>query len=164
MPYIEIQNEDPELRKQLADFVIGFATIERYISDLSFRIAFFEGNNPSYLSIAKKDLSEKRKIIKSFIKHNLPNLFDQWSNINNAIGDLNSERKILIHSISIFNVTSNYFDSGIRHNNQFKTYTAKEIQELNERIDELNFGEGGIGTRFYKELTDGLEQLNKANT
>jgi len=164
MPYFEIVNEDPELRKQLADFVIFFSTIENYISDFAYRSELFEGKRPNFRSIAKKDLSEKREIIKSFINGKLPILMDLWNIINSRIGSLNNERKFLIHSVGLFNINSSYFNTGVKQNGRFKIYSSSDIKKLNEQIDDLIFGDEGLASNFYSKFVDELESLKKAKT
>ncbi len=162
MPFLTIQNEDPELRKQLADFIIYFSTVECYITDFAYQAELFEGKKPIFKEIAKRDLSIKRNIIKEFIQNKIPELFDYWNGINNRIGNLNSERKYLVHAIGLFNISSTHFNSRIRVNGIFKIYAVSDIQKLNKHLEEVIFGKEGLATSFYSRYTNEIEKLRKA--
>jgi hypothetical protein len=164
MLFLIIQNEDPELRKQLADFIIYFSTVESFITDFAYHAELFEGKKPIFKEIAKRDLSIKRNIIKEFIQNKIPELFDNWNKINNRIGNINSERKYLVHSIGLFNISSTHFHSRIRVNGKFKIYTASDIHKLNNLLDEVLFGKEGLSTSFYSRYIDEIEKLKKACT
>jgi hypothetical protein len=153
---ITISGEDPRLRKELADFVIHFSTIEHYFTHLAYRCIHLSETKIDLVKVATMDLSKKRGLVKQTVSEKFNSLFPQWDKVNNELGKLNYERKFLIHTIGLLNITKDYFESELKINGKSKRYYHADIHELNERINAFLQDSDGL-MNFFSEF-DSLYQ------
>ncbi len=159
MSYISILGEDPNLRKELANYLINFSTLEFYLGHMAIRANAILKTKKTNQEIIKSDLSKKRIIIKECIVYKIEFLIEEWSKLNQGIGEFNAERKNLIHKINVFNIRSDSFViEEKQQNGLFIEYSSEDLKGLNNRLENFIFEDSGI-TEFFTKFDESIKKL-----
>lgn len=59
-------------------------------------------------------LEDKRKLLSSFIKNNIPSLHHEWTTINGEIGQINVDRRRLAHGFTQYYLPRERIDTYIK--------------------------------------------------
>lgn len=146
--------------REIGQFTVSFSKLEFALLELCAMTSesFPKTNAPPFIEYIGMSLDEKRKVIKNYIKLNLPELLLEWEDINKEIGLLNLERRHLVHGVGqayLFheNISTYIKLGGII---QKKDYSILEIKSLTNRIGHVRTGANGIGGVFYIKFKTGV--------
>ena len=89
-----------------------------------------------------------------FIKTHLPNLLEEWIVINVAIGQINSDRRHLVHGFTQYYLPEEHIETFVKKKGRVekKRFTVNDIKALTEKIHHINTGDNGINGVFHTKL------------
>lgn len=152
----DILKNDKEFKQAIGAFIIAF-------SELEFGLVFL--CSMTEFDIRKKDqyvtkylgLTFERKMqhLTDFISENLNDLKPVWEKLKNEIGQLNRERRFLVHGFMTYYLPHETISTHVKENGKVTTkkQTIKEIKEFTNRLHHLNTGKNGINGEFHTLFT-----------
>ncbi len=168
---INMLKKDKEFKEAIGAFIIAFSEFEFGLVFLCTMTEFNLLNKNSYI---KKymgfEFSKKMDHLTQFIDEYLPEIKSIWDNIKQEIGQLNRERKFLVHGHMAYGLPNETITTYIRQNNKVitgnsqvipKNQTVSEIEGFTNRLHHLNTGENGINGEFHTFFTK--TRINKWN-
>jgi hypothetical protein len=152
----DILKNDKEFKQAIGAFIIAF-------SELEFGLVFL--CSMTEFDVRKKDqyvtkylgLTFERKMqhLTDFISENLNELKPVWEKLKNEIGQLNRERRFLVHGFMTYYLPHETISTHVKENGKVTTkkQTIKEINEFTNRLHHLNTGKNGINGEFHTLFT-----------
>lgn len=151
MTYISnlLENRD-EFQSALGQFVIRF-------SELEFSLLYFCGaiDHPRNENLGIKEnlattFEQRRNKISFFIRSELPEIADIWNGINERLGNINRDRRFLVHGIGCENFFLHSVKAFIPQKTKvdLKDFTIADIKSLSDQISHLLTGENGLSGEF----------------
>ena len=67
-----------------------------------------------FLEILGESLEKKRRLVGEFIKTHLPNLLDEWIVINVATGQINTDRRHLVHGFTQYYLPEEHIETFVK--------------------------------------------------
>jgi hypothetical protein len=154
---MDFLKSDREFKEALGAFIIASSEMEFAITSLCSIL----GEDPRFhqkqlLDIFGKTLGEKRKLVGKFIKTHLPELKDEWININGEIDQINADRRHLAHGFTQYFLPQEHIETYVKNKNngkvEKKKFTSGDIKALTNKIHHINTGENGINGVFHTKL------------
>lgn len=162
----DILKNDNEFKQAIGAFIITF-------SELEFGLVFL--CSMTEFDIRKKDeyitkylgftFERKMQHLTDFISENLIELTPVWEKLKNEIGQLNRERRFLVHGFMTYYLPNETITTLVKENGKVTTkkQTLEKIKEFTNKLHHLNTGENGINgdfhTLFTKTRTDKWNDL-----
>lgn len=149
---IDILKNDKDFKEAIGSFVIAFSELEFGLvflcSMTEFDIRKKEEYITKYLGFS---FEKKQKHITEFINEQLIELKQTWDILNYEIGQLNRERRFLVHGFMGYSLPRETITTHIKEKGELttKVHTLKEIKDLTKRIQILKTGENGINGEFH---------------
>ena len=153
---MELYKNDKLFKEALGAFIIASSEMEFAITSLCSIL----GEDPrshqkQLLDIFGKPLEDKRKLVGEFIKTNLPELNEEWININMEIGRVNADRRHLAHGFTQYFLPQEYIETYVKKKKgkvEKKRFNVTDIKALTEKIHHINTGDNGINGVFQTKL------------
>lgn len=152
---MELSKNDKLFKEAIGAFVIASSELEFAIARLCSIIGIDPRQHRSQFNeILGLPMDKKRKQISTFIKNNIPNLHDEWTVINEKIGQINVDRRHLVHGFSQYILPREQIETYIKLNGRVakKQYSLIDIKSLTNKIHHINTGENGIRVVFFTKL------------
>jgi len=147
-----------QFKSELGQFLIEFARLEH---TLAFYCSIIDSpRKPNLYKFLGDDFHRKRNFISDHFKTHLPELLQEWRTINSEIGNINEDRRHLIHGIGQSYFFKESISTFVKKGDRIveKLFTSKEIRNLTNRIGHLLTGTKGIKghfqTKFLKAVFD----------
>lgn len=152
----DIWKKDKEFKEAIGAFIIAF-------SELEFGLVFL--CSMTEFDVRKKDqfitkylgVTFERKLqhLTDFISENLSELKPVWGKLKNEIGQLNRERRFLVHGFMTYYLPRETITTHVKENGKVTTkqQTLEEIKGFIKRLHHLNTGENGINGTFHTLFT-----------
>lgn len=152
----DILKNDKEFKQAIGAFIITF-------SELEFGLVFL--CSMTEFDVRKKDeyvtkylgftFERKMQHLTDFISENLNELTPIWEKLKNEIGQLNKERRFLVHGFMTYYLPHETITTHVKENGKVTTkkQTLEEIKGFTNRLHHLNTGENGINGEFYTLFT-----------
>lgn len=162
---MEILKSDKKFKEAIGAFVISFSELENSLA----RLAVFtipdprkhKNQLPMFISYT---LDKKRSIISDYIKLNLPDLINDWNEINQKIGNLNRYRRFVVHGIISYSLPNDTVKSYIKDSGGKIVEHLLSINEIKSKTLEINkviSGNNGTGGEFREKFI--IARLNNWN-
>jgi hypothetical protein len=147
---------DKEFKQAIGSFIIAF-------SELEFGLAFL--CSMTEFDVRKKDeyitkylgftFDRKMQHLSEFISENLQELKPIWQKLKIEIGQLNRERRFLVHGFMTYYLPHESITTHVKENGKLTTkkQTLEEIKSFTNRLHHLNTGENGINGEFHTLFT-----------
>lgn len=161
---IDVFKNDKDFKEAIGSFVIAFSELEFGLvflcSMTEFDIRKKEEYITKYLGFA---FEKKVKHLTEFINEQMIELKPIWNILNSEIGQLNRERRFLVHGFMGYSLPHETITTHIKENGVLtqKRHTLKEIKDLTNKIQQLKTGENGINGEFHILFTK--TRINKWN-
>jgi len=152
----DILKNDKEFKQAIGAFIIAF-------SELEFGLVFL--CSMTEFDVRKKDeyvtkylgftFERKMQHLTDFISENLNELTPIWEKLKNEIGQLNRERRFLVHGFMTYYLPHETITTHVKENGKVTTkkQTLEEIKGFTNRLHHLNTGENGINGEFHTLFT-----------
>ena len=152
----DIWKKNKEFKEAIGAFVIAFSELEFGLVDLCSMTEF---------DIRKKDhyvtkylwftFERKLQHLTDFISENLSELEPVWEKLKNEIGQLNRERRFLVHGFMTYYLPHETITTHVKEKGKVTTkhQTLEEIKGFINRLQHLNTGENGINGAFHTLFT-----------
>jgi hypothetical protein len=152
----DILKNDKEFKQAIGAFIIAF-------SELEFGLVFL--CSMTEFDVRKKDeyvtkylgftFDRKMQHLTDFISENLSELTPIWDKLKNEIGQLNRERRFLVHGFMQYYLPHETITTHVKENGKVTTkkQTLKEIKGFTNKLHHLNTGENGINGEFHTLFT-----------
>ena len=107
---------------------------------------------------------KKVQHLTSFIEEHLIEIKPTWDIIKSEIGQLNRERRFLVHGFMSYSLPHETITTHVKESGKVttKNQTLEEIKNLTNRLHHLNTGENGINGEFHTLFTK--TRINKWNS
>jgi len=160
----DIRKNDKNFKEAIGAFIIAF-------SELEFGLVFL--CSTTEFDVRKKDeyitkylgftFERKMQHLTEFISENLEELKPIWESLKNEIGQLNRERRFLVHGFMTYYLPRESITTYIKENGKLTTkkQTISDIKSLTNRLHHLNTGVNGINGEFHTLFTK--TRINKWN-
>jgi hypothetical protein len=152
---MEKLENDRQFKEAIGAFIIASSEMEFAITSLCSIL----GEDPRFhqkqlLDIFGKTLEQKRQQVGEFIKIHLPELKEEWININVEIGQINADRRHLAHGFTQYYLPQEHIETYVKNNGRVKKklFTIGDIKALTNKIHHINSGENGINGVFHTKL------------
>ena len=152
----DLWKNDKDFKEAIGSFIIAF-------SELEFGLVFL--CSITEFDIRKKDeyiakylgftFERKMQHLTDFISENLDELNPIWERLKNEIGQLNRERRFLVHGFMTYYLPLETITTHVKENGKVTTkkQTLEEIKSFTNRLHDLNTGENGINGEFHTLFT-----------
>ena len=147
----DISKNDKEFKEEIGAFVIAFSELEFGIAFLCAMTEFDLRKKDEYIhKYLGFTFERKLQHLTSFISENLNELEPIWSKIKVEIGQINRERRFLVHGFMKYHLPIETITTHIKEKSNITTkkQSIEEIRELVNRLDNLKTGENGINGSF----------------
>jgi len=152
----DILKNDKEFKQAIGAFIIAFSELEFGLVFLCSMTEFDIRKRDEYVT-KYLGFTFERKVerLTEFISENLSELKPIWEKLKNEIGQLNRERRFLVHGVMNYSLPRETITTHVREKGAvtIKKQTLKEIKEFTNRLHHLNTGENGINGEFYTLFT-----------
>ena len=160
----DIFKTDKELKEAIGAFVIAFSELEFGLALLGTLTESDVSKSNSYLlKHMGNSFKEKTKVIDEYIKEDLNELQEIWQDIKVEIGQLNRERRFIVHGFIQYALPKENVKTYIKESKKLieQTHTPDSLKKLTTRLHYLNTGEQGINGNFWVAFR--LARINKWN-
>jgi hypothetical protein len=149
---MDVLKNDRQFKEAIGGFIIASSEMEFAITSLCSIL----GEDPRFhqkqlLDIFGKTLGEKRKLVGK-----LPELKEEWININEEIDQINADRRHLAHGFTQYFLPQEHIETYVKNKNngrvEKKLFTIGDIKALTNKIHHINSGENGINGVFHTKL------------
>lgn len=152
----DILKNDKEFKQAIGAFIIAF-------SELEFGLVFL--CSMTEFDVRKKDeyvtkylgftFERKMQHLTDFISENMNELIPIWEKLKNEIGQLNRERRFLVHGFMTYYLPHETITTHVKENGKVTTkkQTLEEIRGFTNRLHHLNTGQNGINGEFHTLFT-----------
>ena len=137
--------------KAIGQFTVEFSRLEFSLLELcAYTVADLPHAKSKYIDFIGLSFENKREVLKKFIKTETPQLSNEWEKINSEIGEINYERRHLIHGIGASYLFHEIIVTYVKTNGNIdsKEFTVADINKLTNRIAHLRTGDNGIAGIF----------------
>ena len=144
---MDIIETDKKFNEAIGNFIIAFSQLEFGLVELCFLTEFNLSNQKDiYVKYLGISTDKKRKCISEYVNENLPALSSTWLTINQKIGQLNRQRRFIVHGIMESFIQNESIISKIKENNTYvkKSISLTELTNLTNQLHKINTGENGI--------------------
>jgi hypothetical protein len=154
---MELYKNDKIFKEVIGAFIIACSEMEFAITSLCSIL----GEDPrlhqqQFTDIFGMTLTNKRELVGEFIKTHLPQLKNEWININVEIGQINAERRRLVHGFTQYFLPQEYIETFVKNKKsgiiEKKHFTLGDIKLLTNKIHHINTGKNGISGEFHTKL------------
>lgn len=154
---MELTKNDKLFKESIGAFIIASSEMEFAITSLCSIL----GEDPrfhqqQFIDIFGMTLTDKRELVGKFIKTHLPELKKEWININVEIGQINSDRRRLVHGFTQYFLPQEYIETFVKNKKSGKVekkhFTVEDIKLLTNKIQHINTGKNGIFGEFHTKL------------
>lgn len=150
--------QDRKFKEALGAFVIAFSELE---SGLVFLCLLTEDDlknkDKQLVKYLGLPFHKKVEVISEYIKESLKELEPVWSELKVEIGQLNRERRFLVHGFTTYYLPKETIKTYVPEKGKVvaKSYTLEELKKLTDRIHHLNTDKenglkGDFNTLFTK--------------
>jgi|LakMenE01Jun11ns_1017448.scaffolds.fasta_scaffold9720268_1 hypothetical protein len=159
-----ILKNDKAFKEAIGSFIIAFSELEFGLVFLCSMTEFDIRQKETYITkYLGFTFENKVRHLTSFIDEHLNELVPIWEKLKAEIGELNRERRFLVHGFMSYSlphetITTHVKESG---NVTTKKQSLSEIKKFTNRLNHLNTGENGINGKFYTLFTK--TRINKWN-
>jgi len=155
---------DKEFKEAIGAFVIAFSELEFGLAHLGTMTEFDLRKKEKYLiTHMGYSFEQKVKSLTAFIEEHLSEIKPIWDIIKNEIGQINSERRFIVHGLVQYFLPKESITAYIKQGKAInkKELSISTIKELTNRIYHLNTGENGINGEFHTLFSK--TRINKWN-
>jgi hypothetical protein len=160
----DVWKNDKDFKEAIGSFIIAFSELEFGLVFLCSMTEFDVRKKDEYITkYLGFTFERKMQHLTDFISENLEELTPIWENIKNEIGQLNRERRFLVHGFMSYCLPHESITTHIKENGRLTTkkQTLVEIKSFTNRLQHLNTGENGINGEFHTLFTK--TRINKWN-
>jgi hypothetical protein len=147
---------DKNFKEAIGAFVIAFSKVEYGLAILCSLTEFdLRKSNLAFVDCIGLSLENKLKRISEFIKSDLPELTNIWEDIRNKIGNLNEERRYIIHGIHNWPLPKDTIRSRIKKGKEIKEkrHSVDDIKKFTDQLHHIETGKYGVNGEFYNLFT-----------
>lgn len=152
----DIWKNDKDFKEAIGSFIIAFSELEFGLVFLCSMTEFDVRKKDEYI-IKYLGFTFDRKMhhLSEFISENLEELKPVWQKLKNEIGQLNRERRFLVHGFMAYYLPHESITTQVKENGKLTTkkQTLAEIKSFTNRLHHLNTGENGINGEFHTLFT-----------
>lgn len=148
----ELWKNDKLFKEAIGSFIIAFSELEFGLVFLCSMTEFDVRKKDQYFTKYSGFTFEmKIKHLTNFISENLNELLPIWWKLKNEIGQLNRERRFLVHGFMTYCLPSETITTHVKENGTLTTkkLTLEDITNFTNRLLHLNTGENGINGDFH---------------
>ena len=148
----ELWKNDKLFKEAIGSFIIAFSELEFGLVFLCSMTEFDVQKKDQYFTKYSGFTFEmKMKHLTNFISENLNELLPIWWKLKNEIGQLNRERRFLVHGFMTYYLPSETITTHVKENGTLTTkkLTLEDITNFTNRLLHLNTGENGINGDFH---------------
>ena len=154
--------------KAVGQFTVEFSILEFSLLELcAFTVADLPNCKSKYIDFIGLSFENKREVLKKFIKNETPQLSSEWEKINCEIGEINYERRHLIHGIGASYLFQEIIVTYVKTNGVIdsKEYKVADINKLTNRIRHVRTGDNGVAGIFDSKFkTAAVNAYNNKQT
>lgn len=161
---MDILKNDKEFKQAIGAFIIAFSELEYGLVFLCSMTEFDVRRKDEYMvKYLGYTFDKKMQILTEFIKQNLTELKPIWEKLKIEIGQLNRERRFLVHGFMTYYLPNETITTQVKENGKVltKKLTLKEIKGFTNRLHHLNTGKNGINGEFHTLFSK--TRINKWN-
>lgn len=155
---------DKEFKEAIGSFVIAFSELEFGLVYLCSMTEFDPRKKNEFITkYLGYNFDRKIQHLSEFISEYLEELMPIWEKHKIEIGQLNRERRFLVHGFMSFYLPNESITTRVKENGMVATkdLTLAEIKSFTNRLQTLNTGENGINGEFHTLFTK--TRINKWN-
>jgi len=152
----DIWKKNKEFKEAIGAFVIAFSELEFGLVDLCSMTEFDIRKKDHYVTkYLGFTFERKLQHLTDFISENLSELEPVWEKLKNEIGQLNRERRFLVHGFMTYYLPHETITTHVKEKGKVTTkhQTLEEIKGFINRLQHLNTGENGINGAFHTLFT-----------
>jgi len=152
----DIWKNDKDFKEAIGAFIIAFSELEFGLVFLCSMTEFDVRKKDEYLTkYLGFTFDRKMQHLTEFISENLEELKPIWQKLKNEIGQLNRERRFLVHGFMTYYLPHESITTHVKENGKLTTkkQTLAEIKSFTNRLHHLNTGENGINGEFHTLFT-----------
>jgi hypothetical protein len=161
---MDIFKNDKEFKQAIGAFIIAFSELEYGLVFLCSMTEFDVRKKDEYVvKYLGYTFDRKMQILTEFIEQNLTELKPIWEKLKIEIGQLNRERRFLVHGFMTYFLPNETITTHVKENGKVRTkkLTLNEIKGFTNRLHHLNTGENGINGEFHTLFSK--SRINKWN-
>lgn len=159
-----VLKNDKDFKEAIGSFIIAFSKLEFGLVFLCSMTEFDIRQKDNYITkYLAFSFEQKVKHLTNFIEENLTEIKPIWDNLKVEIGQLNRERRFLVHGFMTYYLPKEEITTYARENGKIveRNQTLSEIKEFTNRLNHLNTGNNGIAGEFHTLFTK--IRINKWN-
>lgn len=152
----DIWKNNKEFKEAIGAFIIAFSKLEFGLVFLCSMTEFDVRKKEEYVTkYLGFTFERKMQHLTDFISENLNELEPVWEKLKNEIGQLNRERRFLVHGFMTYYLPHETITTHIKEKSKITTkkQTLEEIKGFTNRLHHLNTGENGINGEFHTLFT-----------
>jgi len=152
----DIWKNDKEFKEAIGSFIIAFSELEFGLVFLCSMTEFDVRKKDEYITkYLGFTFDRKMQHLSEFISENLQELKPIWQKLKIEIGQLNRERRFLVHGFMTYYLPHESITTHVKENGKLTTkkQTLEEIKSFTNRLHHLNTGENGINGEFHTLFT-----------
>ena len=152
----DIWKNDKEFKEAIGSFIIAFSELEFGLVFLCSMTEFDVRKKDEYITkYLGFTFDRKMQHLSEFISENLQELKPIWQKLKIEIGQLNRERRFLVHGFMTYYLPHESITTHVKENGKLTTkkQTLDEIKSFTNRLHHLNTGENGINGEFHTLFT-----------
>ncbi|MBK7667153.1 MAG: hypothetical protein IPJ32_07220 [Sphingobacteriaceae bacterium] len=155
-----------KFKSAIGHFVIKFSELEFSLLYYCGIIDHLRNKELGIREQLQSTFEERRKKISKFIREELPELQETWYSINMQLGEINRDRRFIVHGIGRTNFFSDSVKAFIPQKDRvdIKDYSIDSIKNLSDRIAHLLTGENGLTGEFLVEFNTKRFDLHNRTT
>jgi NADH:ubiquinone oxidoreductase subunit D len=160
----DVWKNDKDFKEAIGSFIIAFSELEFGLVFLCSMTEFDVRKKDEYITKYLGFTFEKKmQHLTDFISEYLEELKPIWEKIKIEIGQLNRERRFLVHGFMTYYLPHESITTHVKENGKLTTkkQTLEEIKSFTNRLHHLNTGENGINGEFHTLFTQ--TRINKWN-
>lgn len=160
----DIRKNDKNFKEAIGAFIIAFSELEFGLVFLCSMTEFDVRKKDEYITkYLGFPFERKMQHLTEFISENLEELKPIWESLKNEIGQLNRERRFLVHGFMTYYLPRESITTHVKENGKLTTkkQTLSDIKSFTNRLHHLNTGVNGINGEFHTLFTK--TRINKWN-
>ena len=137
-------------KSAVGHFVMNFSELEFSLLYYCGLIDYPHDQNFGVKSHLNSTFGQRRTKISNFIRSDIPKLQATWDNINSKLGEVNRDRRFLVHGIG----RASFFEDSIKafipnkDTVDLKNFSIDSIKAINNKIGYLLTGDDGLTGEF----------------
>jgi hypothetical protein len=148
----DIWKNDKDFKEAIGSFIIAFSELEYGLVFLCSMTEFDVRKKDDYITkYLGFTFERKMQHLTEFISENLEELKPIWQKLKIEIGQLNRERRFLVHGFMTYFLPRESITTHVKEKGELTTkkQTLAEIKSFTNRLDHLNTGVNGINGEFH---------------